>query len=69
MRCWIGGIGKGRAEFLGLLVQAFIKSVKSKAYYKRFQTKYRRRRGTFPSLSFSLWASVCVCANKVRLRS
>lgn len=28
-----------------MLLQAFIKTVKNKAYYKRFQVKYRRRRG------------------------
>lgn len=29
------------------LLQAFVKTVKNKAYYKRFQVKYRRRRGMF----------------------
>jgi len=27
----------------------FVKVVKNKAYFKRFQVKYRRRRGEFPS--------------------
>lgn len=28
-------------------MQAFVKLVKNNAYYKRFQVKYRRRRGMF----------------------
>jgi len=29
----------------------FVKVVKNKAYFKRFQVKYRRRRGKLPALS------------------
>jgi hypothetical protein len=32
-----------------ILSQAFIKVVKNKAYFKRFQVKYRRRRGMLRS--------------------
>jgi len=36
----------------------FVKVVKNKAYFKRFQVKYRRRRGTFATV-VSL-DSVCI---------
>lgn len=28
-----------------LCLQAFVKTIKTRAYFKRFQVKYRRRRG------------------------
>jgi hypothetical protein len=34
-------------------VQGFVKVVKTKAYFKRFQTKFRRRRGKFSLFSLS----------------
>ena len=36
-------------RILDLFLQAFVKVIKNKAYFKRFQVKFKRRRGQFTS--------------------